>query len=53
MVFDEGNFVLVGSEGHLAGKHSSFYDLFRIENGKNSRTLGHDRSNSSQKNLEK
>jgi predicted SnoaL-like aldol condensation-catalyzing enzyme len=33
-VLGEGNFVLVVSEGHLAGKHSSFYDLFRVENGK-------------------
>jgi predicted SnoaL-like aldol condensation-catalyzing enzyme len=34
MVLGEGNFVLVVSEGHLAGKHNSFYDLFRVENGK-------------------
>jgi predicted SnoaL-like aldol condensation-catalyzing enzyme len=34
MVLGEGNFVLVASEGHLGGKHSSFYDLFRVENGK-------------------
>jgi predicted SnoaL-like aldol condensation-catalyzing enzyme len=33
-VLGEGNFVLVVSEGHLAGQHSSFYDLFRVENGK-------------------
>lgn len=33
-VLGEGNFALVISEGHLAGKHTSFYDLFRIENGK-------------------
>lgn len=33
-VLGEGNFVLTVSEGHLAGKHSSFYDLFRVENGK-------------------
>ena len=33
-VLGEGNFVLVVSEGHLAGVHSSFYDLFRVENGK-------------------
>jgi predicted SnoaL-like aldol condensation-catalyzing enzyme len=33
-VLGEGNFVLVVSEGHLAGKHSSFYDLFRVENEK-------------------
>lgn len=34
MVLGEGNFVLVVSEGHLAGKHHAFYDLFRVENGK-------------------
>lgn len=33
-VLGEGNFVLVVSEGHLGGKHNSFYDLFRVENGK-------------------
>jgi predicted SnoaL-like aldol condensation-catalyzing enzyme len=33
-VLGKGNFVLVVSEGHLAGKHNSFYDLFRVENGK-------------------
>jgi predicted SnoaL-like aldol condensation-catalyzing enzyme len=33
-VLSEGNFVLVVSEGHLAGEHNSFYDLFRVENGK-------------------
>lgn len=33
-VLGEGNFVLVVSEGHLAGKHSSFYDLFRVKDGK-------------------
>jgi predicted SnoaL-like aldol condensation-catalyzing enzyme len=33
-ILGEGNFVLAVSEGHLAGRHSSFYDLFRIENGK-------------------
>lgn len=33
-VLGEGNFVLVVSEGHLAGKLTSFYDLFRVENGK-------------------
>ena len=33
-VLDEGNFVLVVSEGHSADKHISFYDLFRVENGK-------------------
>jgi predicted SnoaL-like aldol condensation-catalyzing enzyme len=33
-VMGEGSFVLAVSEGTLAGKHSSFYDLFRVENGK-------------------
>jgi predicted SnoaL-like aldol condensation-catalyzing enzyme len=33
-VLGEGNVVLVVSEGHLGGKHNSFYDLFRVENGK-------------------
>lgn len=33
-VLGEGNFVLVVSEGSLAGQHTSFYDLFRVENGK-------------------
>ena len=33
-VFGEGNFVLVLSEGKLGGKHSAFFDLFRVENGK-------------------
>ena len=33
-VLGEGNFVLVVSEGHHAGRHNSFYDLFRVENGK-------------------
>lgn len=33
-VLGEGNFVLVISEGSLAGKHNAFYDLFRVENGK-------------------
>lgn len=33
-VLGEGNFVLVVSEGQFAGKHSSFYDLFRVQNGK-------------------
>ncbi|MGO4275344.1 nuclear transport factor 2 family protein, partial [Paenibacillus sp. TAF58] len=34
MVIGQGNFVLVVSEGALGGKHTSFYDLFRVENGK-------------------
>ena len=34
LVLGEGEFVLVVSEGTLAGAHTSFYDLFRVENGK-------------------
>ena len=33
-VLGEGNFVLTVSEGKFAGKPTSFYDLFRVENGK-------------------
>lgn len=33
-VLAEGNFVLCVTEGSLAGAHVSFYDLFRIANGK-------------------
>lgn len=33
-VLGEGNFVLSVSEGTFAGEPTSFYDLFRIENGK-------------------
>lgn len=33
-VLGEGNFVLVVSEGEFAGKHVSYYDLFRVEAGK-------------------
>ena len=33
-VLGEGNFVLSISEGQFAGKDTSFYDLFRVENGK-------------------
>jgi predicted SnoaL-like aldol condensation-catalyzing enzyme len=33
-VFGEGNFVLVLSEGTLGGKHTAFFDLFRVEKGK-------------------
>lgn len=33
-VLGEGNFVLVVSEGVFAGKPTSFYDLFRVQNGK-------------------
>ncbi len=32
-VLGEGNFALVCSEGKFAGKHTAFFDLFRIENG--------------------
>lgn len=34
MILGEGNFVLAVSEGQFLGKHVSFYDLFRIDNGK-------------------
>lgn len=34
MVLGQGNFVLVVSEGNLAGEHVAFYDLFRVENKK-------------------
>lgn len=30
----EGNFVPVASEGSFGDQHTSFYDLFRVENGK-------------------
>lgn len=33
-VLGEGNFVLAISEGTFAGQPTSFYDLFRVENGK-------------------
>lgn len=33
-VLGEGNFVLTVSEGKFAGKPTSFYDLFRVEDGK-------------------
>jgi predicted SnoaL-like aldol condensation-catalyzing enzyme len=32
-VLGEGNFVLIVSEGKFAGKHTAFFDLFRIEKG--------------------
>jgi predicted SnoaL-like aldol condensation-catalyzing enzyme/truncated hemoglobin YjbI len=32
-VLGEGNFVLVCSEGKFAGKHTAFFDLFRLEKG--------------------
>lgn len=34
MVLGEGNFVLTVSEGSFAGKPTSFYDLFRVADGK-------------------
>ncbi|MCD9020357.1 nuclear transport factor 2 family protein [Cohnella silvisoli] len=34
MVIGQGNFVLAASEGTFGGTHTSFYDLFRVENGK-------------------
>lgn len=34
IILGEGNFVLSVGEGKFAGNHTSFYDLFRIENGK-------------------
>ena len=34
MLLGVGNFVLTVSEGTFAGKHSAFYDLFRVQNGK-------------------
>jgi predicted SnoaL-like aldol condensation-catalyzing enzyme len=33
-VLGEGNFVLVVSEGYFGKDYNSFYDLFRVENGK-------------------
>jgi predicted SnoaL-like aldol condensation-catalyzing enzyme len=33
-VLGEGNFVLTMSEGRFAGEHVSFYDLFRVDEGK-------------------
>ena len=33
-VLAQGNFVLTVSEGALGGRHTSFYDLFRVQNGK-------------------
>lgn len=33
-ILGEGNFVLAVSEGSFADKHTSYYDLFRVENGK-------------------
>ncbi len=34
IVLGEGNFVLSVSEGAFAGKHTSFYDLFRVQDNK-------------------
>ncbi len=34
MVLGQGNFVLTVSEGQFLNKHVSFYDLFRVEDGK-------------------
>ncbi|SOE20033.1 Predicted SnoaL-like aldol condensation-catalyzing enzyme [Spirosomataceae bacterium TFI 002] len=34
MVLGQGNFVLTVSEGTFAGQPTSYYDLFRVENGK-------------------
>lgn len=34
MILGQGDFVLTVSEGQFLGKHVSFYDLFRIEDGK-------------------
>ncbi|PMH26401.1 hypothetical protein BCU70_09590 [Vibrio sp. 10N.286.49.C2] len=33
-ILGEGSFILAVSEGTFMGKHTSFYDLFRVENGK-------------------
>jgi predicted SnoaL-like aldol condensation-catalyzing enzyme len=33
-VLGEGDFVLVVSEGHFNGELTSFYDMFRVENGR-------------------
>ena len=33
-VLGEGNVVLTVSEGTFAGRHSAFYDLFRVQSGK-------------------
>jgi predicted SnoaL-like aldol condensation-catalyzing enzyme len=34
MVLGEGNFVLVVADGSFGGKPTSYYDFYRIENGK-------------------
>ncbi|GAB2562737.1 nuclear transport factor 2 family protein [Spirosoma areae] len=33
-ILGEGNFVLVMAEGEIGGQPNTFYDLFRVENGK-------------------
>ncbi len=33
-IIGQGNFVLAVSEGTFAGNHTSYYNLFRVENGK-------------------
>jgi predicted SnoaL-like aldol condensation-catalyzing enzyme len=33
-ILAEGDFVLTVSEGFVSGSHSSFFDLFRLANGK-------------------
>lgn len=34
MILAEGNFVLAASEGTFGGTPTTYYDLWRIENGK-------------------
>ena len=34
MVLADGNYALAVSEGTFGGTHTSYYDLFRVENGK-------------------
>ncbi len=34
MILGQGNFVLAASEGSFAGKPTTYYDLFRVQNGK-------------------
>ncbi|MEJ8475296.1 nuclear transport factor 2 family protein [Roseibium algae] len=34
LVVAEGNFVFAASEGHLGGKPTAFFDLFRVEEGR-------------------
>lgn len=42
MVLAQGNFVLAVSEGTFGGTPTSYYDLWRVENGKIARALGCD-----------